>query len=111
MLNTAAGDTYSHLCSVPVSPTLSLHLPHADSAAENSDCTVVRQRVILRLRYNKTLSPQKKREKDRLWEGGARGGTFHLHHYLLTVIMGQGEDCGKAGGAARTRNYSSDMST
>lgn len=52
---------------LPVSPTLSLHLPPADSAAENSDCTVVRQRAWLGLRYNRNLFPQKERERD--WEG------------------------------------------
>lgn len=71
-----------------LSRSLSLHLPPADSAAENSDCTVVRHRAALTGRYNKaSLFPRERgREVERHADrnkGVWGGGSFHLHHYLL----------------------------
>lgn len=62
---------------LPASFSLSLHLPPAGSAAENSDCTVVRRRATLTARHNKaSLFPREWGRETYRQSGG-------LHHYLL----------------------------
>lgn len=95
MLNTATGERhpYSLSASLAHSLSLSLHLPHAGSAAENSDCTVVRHRATLTRRYNKaSLFPRGReveRHADREGERREREGAAFIYTitFLSVIIM------------------------
>lgn len=71
-------DTGSLSTCLTGSLSLSPHLPHAGSAAENSDCTVVIRRATLTGRYNKaSLFPREsevERHIDRRGTGSAGRG-------------------------------------
>lgn len=69
------------------SPRLSLHLPHAGRAAENSDCTVVRHRTTLTRRYNKASLFPRGRAVERRAHGDRGRREMEAAAFIYTITF------------------------